>query len=462
MTKLFSLCRIENQLKPVEVEVTLVPGLPSIQVLGLPDQHLKESASRIKSAIRAQGFEFPQARGVLVNLRPSHFKKTSKGLELAIAAGVLKETGQLEFASENSIFYGELSLYGEVDQPEDLEDYSGDESFTVTTGRLKFPIHGIPLMRVDTLRELENPKNCLNKNKWPFVRPEFGLDFQFPLSQARVLEIAAVGKFNSLLAGPSGSGKTTMGQFLHTLSENFTWEDIRVASANARGNWKEQKWRPLIRPHHTTPTASLLGGGNQVWMGEIAKANGGLLLMDEFLEFSPVIQEALREPMEEKKIRVARGGKYKEYPFQTQIVATTNLCPCGDWTPEKIVRCRFSLRKCQATLSRLSGPIVDRFEVMSFMKANPLEARVSGADILKKVEATRAWIEKTPDRDLTAESLHILFPNSMQSHRRRHATLRVARVLADLDQSPELERKHLLEALSYTFFPFEKLKTGFS
>ncbi|MGE0631614.1 MAG: ATP-binding protein [Pseudobdellovibrionaceae bacterium] len=461
MTKLFSLCRIEDQLKTVEVEVSLTPGLPSIQVLGLPDQHLKESAARIKSALRAQGFEFPQARGILVNLRPSHFRKTSKGLELAIAAGVLRETGQMEFSSENSIFYGELSLYGDVGQPEDLEDFSGDGSLVVTTGKTKFPIYGMNLLSIETLRDLEQPKPILGETHWPYQRPQFGLDFQFPKYQGRFLEIAAVGGFHVMLAGPSGSGKTTIGQFLHTLSTEFTWEDIRRSGPGARPAWNEQKWRPLVRPHHTTPTASLLGGGSHPWMGEVAKSNGGVLLMDEFLEFAPAFQEALREPMEEQKIRISRSGKYREFPFRSQIVATTNLCPCGDWTPEKIVRCRYSIRKCQSTLSRLSGPVVDRFEMLAFMKSAPLEPRISGESILEGVERCRIWISENPKRDLSAQNLLILLPSTMASQRRRKSTLRVARAIADLDKSLEIQRKHLLEALEYTFFPFEKLKTGF-
>lgn len=463
MTKLFSLCHVNNQLKPVEVEVTLTPGLPVLQVLGLPDQHLRESAARIKSAIRAQGFEFPKAQGVLVNLRPSYFKKTSKGLELAIAAALLRETGQLKFSTENNIFYGELSLYGDVDQPEDLEDYqSTDTQLSVTTGRLKFPVTGLNIQSVATLRDLVSPQKLICENEWPFERPSFGLDYKYPISSAKFLQVSALAKLNLLLAGPSGAGKSTIAQFLQSLSEPFTWAEFRELSGGARSIWYEQKWRPLIKPHHTTPTLSLIGGGAHPWAGEISKAHGGILVMDEFLEFSTQVQEALREPMEEKRVRISRSGKYREFPFDAQIVATTNLCPCGDWTPDRIVRCRFSLRKCQSVLSRLSGPIVDRFDMICFLNPKPLEERVDGYEILEKIETARAWVEAHPTRERVNEELLILMPTSMQSQRRRQSTLRVARALADLEQSEKLKRHHLLEALSFSYYPFEKLKMGFN
>jgi magnesium chelatase family protein len=478
--KINSLIQDKNELLPVEVELTLLPGLPGIQFLGLPDQHLKESAFRIKSAIKQSGFQFPTSQQILVNLRPNHKRKTSKGLELAIAAAYLWETEQVPkpVASSDFFVYGELTLGGEVIEPEDLRENLLREHAVVLTGAVGGE-KPAPFRRhqVKTLADLSTPVAKPAELQFePPVRPNEIEKFSFSRQQARLLEILAVGEHSLLLAGPAGSGKTTLTKFVAELLRPPSIKDFRDLRRLHRHFGEEMTWRPVARPHHTTPVMAMIGGGSIPFAGEISRAHCGILVLDELLEYAPTVQEALREPFEEGKIKVVRGGRMVEYPARAQILATTNLCPCGDYTPVKEFRpkgkCRYSLTRCQSYSQRLSGPLVDRFEMLEF--TTPLrDFSVSGAEIKKRVMAAQ---EFSRSKDSSAEVcnsrqdlprvvasfrpgvMSLLTEEAFSSHRRKQATLRVARTLADLDQSVFVEREHLNEALHWTQLNFERLR----
>jgi magnesium chelatase family protein len=477
--KLHSLVRENNSLVPVEVEITLLPGLPTIQFLGLPDQIIKESIHRIKSAIRSQNLEFPRAQQVFVNIRPNHLKKSSRGLELAVAAGILWETGQLPppIHPENFYIYGELGLSGEVFEPEDLaSDFETNEQTQVLTGTLSSVCCPFARRVIHELKQLAQPQFHPPEMKDVAIqRPKEGLSLSFSDSHAELLAIAALGGHSVLLAGPSGSGKTTMAKALTSfLSEPRPEEILEIKKINKDLTDEDSLWRPVIHPHHSSTPLALVGGGVPPKPGEISRAHRGVLILDELLEFHGKVQEALREPMEEGSLRLTRGSRAIRYPAQAQVIATTNLCPCGDFTPGCRTNCRFSLFKCKSYSQRLSGPIVDRFEILYFTKKKrTAEARqVSGEEILEKVERSRAWLKSFPRhlqlnarrtmREIEVETDPFYFQHLMNkdlgSQRRYQATLRVARTLADLDCQEKVQEPHIERALKWTARPFDKLK----
>ncbi|HWU44381.1 MAG TPA: ATP-binding protein, partial [Bdellovibrio sp.] len=394
--KIQSLIREQDHLVPVEVEINFTPGLPQIQFLGLPDQGIRESIHKIKSAIRAQGFQFPKAQQVLVNLRPNHLKKTSRGLELAVALGILWKSQQVQAPEEKNIcIYGELGLLGEVFEPEDLtEDFDSEEDITVWTGQSQGTSATFPRFALNQLSDIQEPTfiSALTK-EYAIERPQFGLDLEFPKRQAELLSLIALGEHSLLLAGPAGSGKSTIARTLSSLVKAPTQEEMNVIVRNnrdVRSGSSGINWRPVVHPHHSTSPLGLIGGGVPPFKGEVTRAHKGLLILDELLEFHPRAQEALREPMEENCIRLRRGRFVEEYPAEALTIATTNLCPCGEWIPGAKIVCGRSLKKCQSYAERLSGPLMDRFQVTFFTNKKEAGEKMKGRDILKKIEEVRA------------------------------------------------------------------------
>lgn len=513
-------------LTPIEVEINLLPGLPQIQFLGLPDQNLKESALRIKSAIRASGFQFPTSHQVIVNLRPSYIKKNSKGIELAVASLILWATEQVPLPTHADALYiyGELGLDGTVSEPVDLERKMNLLQAVVLTGEKTLPASNVKNLFekhwIQKLSDLATPYIMLptsTKDDSFLKRPNDFLDFPFSVEQSEILKWVCAGEHSVMLAGPSGSGKSAVAsslvEFLRAPSRAYIQEMQAFHS-------QDLQWRPVRRPHHSTPAKSILGGGSQAVFGEISRAHGGVLILDEMLEFSGVVQESLREPMEEGVIRIPRLGKEETYPTRCLFAATTNLCPCGDWTPTEADACRtsiispsadrkphrsaganniarlelstggekkfsaifnkkcnYSLTRCRSYRSRLSGPFLDRFDLLFFTKPLMLGARVRGEEILSELLKTYSWVHSggrksgstLPARYLTeAEILADLqnhnliktLPTSLSSQRRRMACMRVARTLADLERSSCVEPKHFQKALSNTQASFQNLFRG--
>lgn len=474
--KIQSLIRDKNSLVPVEVELTLWPGLPGIQFLGLPDQHLKESAFRIKSAIKYSGFKFPTAQQILVNLRPSHLKKTSRGLELAVAAAYLWETGQLTPPILDSDFfiYGELTLMGEVIEPEDLHQSFAQKNAVVLTGKIQSDEKAnFRRQLAHSLTDINTPQDkAAERTEVIPQRPQAFLAEKFSSVQARLLEILAVGEHSALLAGAAGSGKTTVAKALPSFLREPDLQQFQDLRKIHFEFGMDLSWRPVVKPHHSTPIMAMVGGGSLPFAGEISRAHGGVLILDEFLEFSNSVQEALREPFEEGKMRVMRNGKMREYLAEAQIIATTNLCPCGQWTPEnaKTIQCKRSGLRCRSYSQRLSGPLIDRFELIEFnTEIGELEHR--GIDILATIEKAQKFSlqqfgnwkanARRPFNEIFAtlgpQVWKLASSEEMTSQRRKVATLRVARTLADLEQSPLIEIRHIKKALVYTRRHFEQL-----
>jgi magnesium chelatase family protein len=460
----------EGRLQPLEVEVTLMPGLPTLQVIGLPDTALKESALRIKAALTAQGFQWPKAKQVVVNLRPTHLRKHSKGLELAIVVAFLLETGQIP--RENLKFplfaYGELGLEGQVRAPLDLESVRAclkEEDLMVCAagGNLHHPLK----LELETLADLLAPVQTLEGSGEKFLdkwMPRKIPDLSFPESQAHLLAVAALSGAATLLAGPPGSGKTTFAESLYFLLPRLKETELFDLRAHHLQLGEELKDRPLVAPHHSTPVMSLIGGGNQAFPGEVAKAHGGLLILDEFLLFPARVIEALREPLVSKKFRVARLGRSVTWPADFQFVATTNLCPCGRLTAKKDFRCVYTLPRCQSIWTKLSGPMLDRFELVvlfeAYGKETWKEERSSLREINERVEKARALYE-----GLLAEEKTLVVPEvfrTFQSRRREMALKKLSVALAALEGTRGVEDRHWLGAYRLSQRPVKTLQELFS
>lgn len=447
--KLYTLIENQKKLEKAEVEIQMIPGIPQIHFLGLPDQAIKESFLRIKSAMKLCGFRFPTSQQIIVNIKPSYLKKSSKGLELAVVLGILHMTGQKILSAKvlRSIIYGELSLNGEVNEPHDLIQYiNQNTSEHVLSGR-EHSNGTHTELRISQLNE--DIQFMEQKKEMPVaVRPTEGLDFQYSKDEAEVLFLFATTHMHMLLSGPAGSGKTTLAK--HSIS-----------FVDPKPN-KPHEWPTMLAPHSSVTSAAFLGGGAQLYQGEIEKVQDGILFLDEFLEFDKEITEALRSPMTGEKLRLSRAGLTREFNCDFQVIGTSNLCPCGKWTPEVTLRnCRFSNKKCQACLERLSGPVLDRFGIYFYYQQKLPKRDVSGQTILqrisnyhmKKVRLKTAFNKQT---DLTDQ----FYPDI--SMRRKISLLKAARIYAIERESSSIQLQDLLKAEKWTYTSFLEIEKGMS
>lgn len=461
--------------RPVQVEVVLVPGVSQIQILGLADQVIKESSKRILSSLRHQGFKIPPGKQALVNLHPSDLKKSSQGIDLAIALGILIESEQIkdfDFDFENDYVYGALSLKGEIQSPSDLELLNFEKfEKRVLTG---------PTSEKFRFERME--AQCLSEiTEWHLLESDFEAfqckhhsvneELSFHPRLARLMSFVAVGEHPLLIAGFAGSGKTTtvenLARILNLPGDNLFLEAKKYWKLTGR----DLHNRPIVQPHHSATPLSMIGGGRPLKFGEISLAHGGALILDELLEFHPLVQSALREPMEKGVIHLARAGTRGHFPADSLILATTNLCPCGNFQPGATYQCHCSSLKLRNYIEKLTGPFLDRFAVF-YLHDNPkTDLKINIQEIKKNIrDATdfRIQIREEPrlNQKLTAEELikqldesipEALIPYS-KSHRRRQSLLRVARSLADLEASVPIKQVHLEEAQRWTASDIYKLE----
>lgn len=463
--KVQSFIRLGPELAPVEVELSLTPGLPLIQFLGLPDAALKESALRIRSALREQGFQLPQAHQVLVNLKPTHLRKSSRGLDLAVAAALLWEMGQIEKSSLESVptLYGELTLGGEVVCPDDINDLDPSAFTTsIMTGVSAAPL---PFDRweLKTLKDLASPtwiERQVDEARW--IRPTPPVR-EFSKRAAEAAQIIAAGEHSALLAGPPGGGKSTLAEAIASWLEEPEEKVFRLASRHFQQMGVRLEWRPVLRPHHSITPLAMIGGGATLWPGQITRVHGGVLIMDELLEFHGEIQEALREPLETGQITLARAGNVRIFPAQFLLLATTNLCPCGAFVPRRQNRCRCSRASLRKALGRLTGPFVDRFAVLELtdeweISRETVSCAEIGAAVREAIAFRRSRGQQVPnsrlneidlEKGLSSFQMKFLVGSEIQSRRRRLHVLRVARTLADLRSSERIENEDIDRALEF-------------
>lgn len=471
---IFSFTQDGNKIIPVEVQLSLIPGLPQVQFTGLPDMAIKESVMRIKSAIRSQGFEWPKTRQMIINLRPAHLKKSSQGVELAIACALLWKTKQMSPPADMSspfYIYGELSLDGTVSAPDDWESLPAQKE-GILTGVIEKENYLCPLFQVSSLKDLEQPTVIPRKPLTALLQKPPIPDICFSEQSAFILAVTAVGEHPLLLAGEAGSGKSTLSEHLPYLLPPPSLSEFQQSRRIWSRTGQSLTWRPFVNPHHSITALSMIGGGYPLFFGEITKAHGGILFMDEYLEFHPRVQEALREPMEKGEICISRRGQSEKFPARFLLVAATNLCPCGDLVPGKSSQCSYSLRRCFSVMDRLNGPMLDRFDILAFStqwKKGPLSVPLK--DIYKKAMKARVFRQKRKQEKVNARlSMQELesslssflketqLSSGVSSKRRRKAVLKVARTLADLSEDEEIKAQHIEQAKELSLIPFAQMK----
>ncbi|MEO6213767.1 MAG: YifB family Mg chelatase-like AAA ATPase [Vicinamibacterales bacterium] len=482
----------------VQVEVDVSFGLPSFNMVGLPDASVRESRDRVRSAIRNSGFEFPAHR-ITVNLAPADIRKAGSSFDLPIAVAVLAASGSVTRRDvQDVLLIGELSLDGGIQAARGVLPIAAAarrEHFRALV--LPRPNHaeaavveGLQLFAVRSLTEaveaLNQPEAFTARSDQPqragpsstqtLADGDFG-DVHGQAMARRALEIAAAGGHNTLMVGPPGSGKTMMARRVAGILPELTFEEAleatsihSVAGLVPVGTGLLAR-RPFRAPHHTVSDVALVGGGSNPRPGEISLAHHGVLFLDEMAEFSRHVLEVLRQPLEEGVVRIARAVRTVAFPARFMLVGAMNPCPCG-YFGDGVRVCRCTPQQIGRYASRLSGPLRDRIDLtvpVAAMPARELREAAGGetsATICARVVAARRT-QLSRDGVLNAR---------LQGRRLRQATLldgdarnmfdaalvtlsltarghdrvlRVARTIADLAGGARVAANHLAEALQF-------------
>ena len=472
---------------PVTVEVDIRRGLPAFSVVGLPDRAVRESRERVRAALANSGVNFPQKR-VTVNLAPASLRKTGPSFDLAIAVAVVAADGELPDADMTDVICGELSLSGEIKPIRGAlalalgAQSAGAERMLVSVGNASEAALAdrLEVIGVSTLGELlallrgeVEPRRAE-----PALAPEDAeadaadlADVRGQEDARRALEIAAAGGHSLLMVGPPGAGKTMLARRLPgilpppTMAEAIEITRVQGVAGLASGGLVMR--RPFRAPHHTISASGLVGGGVPPKPGEVTLAHQGVLFLDELPEFGRIALEALRQPLEDGSVVVVRGQRAVTYPARTMLVAACNGCPCarggGDCTCNDVDRIRYA--------RRLSGPLLDRIDLVCELGQPPppipasrLEPGEPSARVRERVLAARerqterlrahgvacnAAMDARLTRRVALEDGARVQGLERLSGRGQDRVLRLARTIADLAGSEQVQADHLDEAIGY-------------
>lgn len=487
----------------VFVETDVINSLPSFSIVGLPDTAINEARDRVRSAIKNSGFTFP-AKKVVINLAPADLKKEGSNFDLPIAIGLITEEGALEPEKlENYAFIGELSLDGSLRGINGvlplilgLKNEGIKNIFVPYVNAKEAALAGndVNIYGANNLAEVVNHftdapvkptyvdiNSYLTENS----AQEYLYDFKDVKGQQkakRALEIAAAGGHNILMTGSPGSGKTLMAKcfasILPPLELQEALELTKIYSISGLLSCDEPLMtkRPFRSVHHTASTNGIIGGGSSPKPGEITLAHRGVLFLDEMVEFPRSVLEVLRQPLEDGEVVISRTKHTVRYPAKFMLLGAMNPCPCG-YLGDKEKQCTCTEYQISRYQSRLSGPLLDRIDLHvevprltseellnaqpSGENSNDIRKRVVSArkiqaeryrndDILTNSELTSKLIRKYCQIDkASAELLKIAAVKYQLSGRRYDRILKLARTIADLEGSENIQQAHLMQALQY-------------